>query len=45
MHEYVSRRSGNKQLINYSDLDHADDLDTRKSTFRVLFFLCDNPID
>ena len=31
-------------LIGFSDSDHASDVDTRKSTSRVLFFLGASPI-
>jgi hypothetical protein len=35
---YYSRCSGEAHLVGYSDNDHADDIDTSKSTSGILFF-------
>jgi hypothetical protein len=38
------KRKKNPQLVGYSDSDMAGDIDTRKSTSGILFFLGDNTI-
>jgi hypothetical protein len=35
---YYSRCPGEAHLVGYSDNDHTDDIDTSKSTSRILFF-------
>jgi hypothetical protein len=35
---YYSRCPGEAHLVGYSDSDHADDIDTSKSTSGILFF-------
>jgi hypothetical protein len=35
---YYPRCPGEAHLIGYSDSDHTDDIDTSKSTSRILFF-------
>jgi hypothetical protein len=35
---YYSRCPGEAHLVGYSDNDHADDIDTSKSTSGILFF-------
>jgi hypothetical protein len=35
---YYSRCPGEAHLVGYSDSDHASDIDTSKSTSRILFF-------
>jgi hypothetical protein len=41
---YLRRNGGSDELLGYSDSDMADDLDGRKSTSRILFFLGRSPI-
>jgi hypothetical protein len=36
---YYPRCPGEAHLVGYSDIDHAGDIDTSKSTSRILFFL------
>uniref|UniRef100_A0ACD6AP94 Uncharacterized protein n=1 Tax=Avena sativa TaxID=4498 RepID=A0ACD6AP94_AVESA len=43
-HGCVYRRSDGDTLIGFSDSDHAGDVDSRKSTSGVLFFLGDSPV-
>jgi hypothetical protein len=35
---YYPRCPGEAHLVGYSDSDHADDIDTSKSTSGILFF-------
>jgi hypothetical protein len=35
---YYPRCLGEAHLVGYSDSDHVDDIDTSKSTSRILFF-------
>jgi hypothetical protein len=41
---YPRRREGGTSLLGYTDSDLAGDLDSRRSTYGVLFFLDDNPV-
>jgi hypothetical protein len=41
---YYTRCPGKAHLVGYSDRDHAGDIDTSKSTSRILFFLGKCPI-
>jgi hypothetical protein len=41
---YYPRCPGEARLVGYSDSDHAGDIDTSKSTSRILFFLGKCPI-
>jgi hypothetical protein len=41
---YTKHGGGESKLIGYSDADMADDVDTRKSTSSIIFFLSGNPI-
>lgn len=41
---YYQRKKGVADLVGYSDSDHAGDVDTRKSTTGVLFFLGSNAV-
>jgi hypothetical protein len=41
---YYPRCPGEAHLVGYSDSDHADDIDTSKSTSGILFFLGKCPI-
>jgi len=41
---FVSRTSANRELLGYSDSDHAGDLKKRKSTSGVVFFLNGNVV-
>jgi hypothetical protein len=43
-HGCVYRHSDSAELIGFSDSDHADDVDSRKSTSGVLFFLSNSPV-
>lgn len=43
-HGCVYRRGDGETLIGFSDSDHAGDVDSRKSTSGVLFFLGDSPV-
>jgi hypothetical protein len=42
---WFGRKKGNQMmLIGFSDVDFARDVDARKSTIRVIFFLANNPV-
>jgi hypothetical protein len=42
---WFSWKKGNQMLLTgFSDADFAGDVDARKSTIRVIFFLVNNPI-
>jgi hypothetical protein len=43
-HGCVYHRGEGEVLVGFSDLDHAGDIDSRKSTSGVLFFLGNNPV-
>jgi hypothetical protein len=43
-HHYTKREDGPPKLVGYSDTDIACDVDTRRSTSRVIIFLTGNPI-
>jgi hypothetical protein len=40
----VYRRGDHETLVGFTNSDHAGDIDTRKSTSGVLFFLGDSPV-
>ncbi|XP_062232779.1 secreted RxLR effector protein 161-like [Phragmites australis] len=41
---FTRKEEGRARLVGYSDADMAGDIDTRKSTSGIIFFLDDNPI-
>jgi hypothetical protein len=42
--QYTRREVGPPKLVGYNDADMAGDIDTRRSTSGVIFFLTGNPI-
>ena len=44
MHECVYQRGDGENQVGYSNSDHVGDLDSRKSTSGILFFLDSSPI-